>query len=144
MSGFFGGVCSEEKHEADDARTIVQQGFCIDKGGEALAGFQLVQQGYYGYRVGGTDQGSEHQCKCPCPRFKTGDEGRYSHHEGARQQHADDKSRCRQQGSVGQCFLENVQVEFVGCIENQDGQEKIKNQVGIDIGDGTDRIMQFR
>ena len=105
MSGFFGGVCSEEKHEADDACTIVQQGFCIDKCGEAFAGFQFVQQGYDGYRVGGTDQGSEHQCKCPCPRFKTGDEGRYSHYEGAGQQHADDKSGADNRVALANVFL---------------------------------------
>ena len=37
-----------------------------------------------------------------------------------------------------------MQVEFVGRIKNQDGQEQVENQVGIDVGYRIDGTVQFR
>ena len=67
MVGFARHVGSEEEHEAHDTCSVVQQGFRIYEGGETFTGFQLVQQGHDGYRVGGSDLGTEHEGECPGP-----------------------------------------------------------------------------
>ena len=132
MSGC--GVDSEEEHEADDTGAVVEQGFGIDQGGKAFTGLQLVKQGYHGYGVGGTDQGSEHESKGPRPLLVTGHYVTDAYQQQGGKHHADDQSGNGQQGCIGKGLLEDVKIEFVGCIENEYGQKDVEDKVGVDVG----------
>ena len=86
------GICTKEQHETYDTGTVVEKGFCIDQGRETLAGFQFMQQGNYGYRVGSTDQGTEHQGKGPGPGTESGNNMADCHQQCSGEQHTDDES----------------------------------------------------
>ena len=127
---------ADEKHEADDTRTIVEDRLRIDQGRETLTGLQLMQQGDHRHRIGRADQGTKHQGKGPSPSGKLRHDSSDTHHQQAGQQHRDHQAGCRQQDGIDHGLLENMHVQLVCRIKDQDRQKEIKDQVRMDIDHG--------